>query len=103
MKTVQHEISLKLLDEKIEKSDLSFLKKFTGLPLVEINRSIDQSGVLLGELVNEKFYSGVNEIIVLLNKLKSNYQLYSNGNEINIKFLEDISIKVNNINLSDFR
>ena len=95
MKTVQHEISLKLLDEKIEKSDLSFLKKFTGLPLVEINRSIDQSGVLLGELVNE--------IIVLLNKLKSNYQLYSNGNEINIKFLEDISIKVNNINLSDFR
>ena len=95
MKTVQHEISLKLLDEKIVKSDLSFLKKFTGLPLVEINRSIDQSGVLLGELVNE--------IIVLLNKLKSNYQLYSNGNEINIKFLEDISIKVNNINLSDFR
>ncbi|MEZ8188272.1 hypothetical protein ACED29_20935 [Shewanella sp. 5S214] len=100
---MKYEISIKFLDRKLKKNDLILLQGFTGIPLGELKAKCIESRVDLGTIVNEQFYSGVKEILLLLNLLESNYQLFSNSSEINKSFLENIAYKISNISLSDIR
>lgn len=103
MKPIKYEIAIKLLGSEFHKSDLITLKKFTSIPISTINEQLVSKKLVLGTIVNEDFYSGVNEIIQLIHLLKSEYQLYSNNTESDIEFLERIAYKINNVKLSDLR
>ncbi len=103
MNPIKYQISIRLIDGYIKNEDVVKLHHFTGLPLTYFQSIDNELRVPLGEIVNEQFYSGVKEIVVLIKSLKSNYQLFSNHSEIDLEFLDDIVYKINNIKLSDVR
>ncbi len=100
---IEYEISICILDTPLTNNDHKYLRKFTGFPVTKLNGTTKDDRVILGTIVNEKFYSGTNEIISLLASLDSKYLLFSNGIEVGDSFLEEISHKINNISLRDIR
>lgn len=101
--SVKYEISVRFIDGKVTKRDLAKLHKFTGLSLGELKTIIKEKRLVLGIIVNEQFYSGVEEILGLLNSLESSYKIFSNNSDVNKTFLEDVVYKINNISLRDIR
>ena len=100
---MKYTISIKFLDGKARKNDLVLLRNFTGLPFSELNIDDINNSIFLGTILNEEFYSGVKEILVLSNTLESNYQLFCNSSKIEKFFLENIANKIKNIDLSNIR
>lgn len=100
---IVYEIYLCLTDQEVDQADIILLRKFTGLPLGELWRSCGERRVYLGKLFNEEFYSGVNEMLILLRNLKSSFRLYNGSLEIDIKLLKSISEQVEKVSLGDIR
>lgn len=100
---IKYEISIAFAGGEITKKDLLKLHDFTGLPLDTLKDTIASKRLVLGTIVNEQFYSGVKEIMGLINSLESTYKLFSNSSSVNKSFIEGIVYRVNNISLSDIR
>lgn len=99
----KYEISIRFTESEICKEDLMSLARFMSMPLGKLSSLVKNGRISLGTLSSETFYSGVKNITALVNGLQSEYQLYSNDEEIEQAFLEQIVIKVSRIKLSDFR
>jgi hypothetical protein len=98
-----YEIAVRFTGTEIKKEDLVSLRRFIAIPLGELNELVKRDKVIIGTLSNEKFYSGVKEMISLLDSFDSEHQIYSNDVKVDRSFLDDIALKVSNIKLSDIR
>lgn len=104
MRPIKYKISIQFESAEIIKYDIELLKNYLGDSLSEISSVIKENHrIELGELVNEKFYSGIREMLILLRSLRSRYCLYSNGGAIGLEFLDVIAAKLDNLKLEDIR
>ena len=97
-------ITLKFKHESISSSDLKTLKSYLGQGLHEIKQRIaQQDDLLVCILRSSEFFKGVTEARELLVGLESDYRLFSNGEIVDLYFLDELITRIARIELSSIR
>ena len=97
-------ITLNFENGRISSSDLKTLKSYLGQGLHEIKQRIaQQDDLLVCILRSSEFFKGVAEARELLAGLESDYRLFSNGEIVDLSFLDELITRIAGIELKSIR
>ena len=107
MKPERKIVEIFVLDTSDKAKVCKIFREYADRPYSELLASIENSEAMIKmELVPEKFFSGIQEIIALVEKLESesiSYRICVNGKIEEKDTLINIKEKVDNLSLKDFR